>query len=410
MKPALRRRLFVASILAVLALLTWLRPGVAHSPWTMIRLFHPDVRVENFQYFEHVFPARAVPASTQPHVFASRAQPLPAQYNFAGDTRNVADFIARSQTTGLLVLHNGVMVHEEYHQGATATSRHTSWSLAKSFVAALVGIALQDGKIHSLDDHVVDYVPDYAGTAWADVTIRDLLRMASGIAFDERYDAHFSDIQRVFHRTFLFGMRIDDAVRDYPRAAPPGTRFDYVSINTQVLANVLRHATGKPLDAYAAEKLWQPLGMQDEALWSVDIDNDSGTEIAYCCLNTTLRDYAKLGQLYLRQGRWNGVQILPPGWVAESTRRTEPWLAPGSTFPGRGYGYHWWVPAEADGEYFANGIWGQAIWVDERRNVVIVKTSVDPDFEANIGEMIAFMRGIAANLGTSSAIPLPGRP
>jgi len=405
LSPPVRRRLFAASVLAVLALLLYLRPGLDHSPWAMLRLFHADVRAENFRHMERVFPAREFSASNAPHVFPVRAATLPATYTFNGDMHHVGDFLTRTQTTGLLVLQDGALVHEEYRLGADPDSRFTSWSLAKSFVATLVGIALKEGSIRSLDDKVADYVPEYAGSAWAGVSIRDLLRMASGIEFDERYHAQFSDIQRVFHKTFVLGMGIDEAVRDYPAAAaeqPAGSHFHYISINTQVLANVLRHATGKTLVDYAREKLWQPLGMQDSALWNVD---NAGTEIAYCCLNTTLRDYAKLGQLYLQDGTWNGVQLLPADWVVESTRRREPWLAPGVAAAERGYGYHWWVPPLADGEFFANGIWGQVIWVDTRRHVVIVKTSVDPDFQENMAETIALLRGIAR--GLTAAQPAP---
>lgn len=396
--PRTRRRLFVASVLALAALLVFLRPGVERSPWAMFRLFHADVRAENFRHMERVFPSRALHASSTPHVFAQREATLPATYSFAGSERHIGDFLTRTHTTGLLVLHDGALVHEEYRLGADATSRFTSWSVAKSVVATLVGIALKEGKVRSLDDTVAAYVPDYAGTAWANVTVRDLLRMASGIDFNEVYDAQFSDIQRVFHKTYLLGQPIDVAVRDYPAAAseqPPGSRFHYISIDTQVLANVLRHATGEALVDYAQTRLWQPLGMQDHAIWNVD---GEGTAMAFCCLNTTLRDYAKFGQLYLQNGQWNGASLLPGDWVRESTQRPEPWLAAGTATAARGYGYHWWIPPGSDGEFFANGIWGQVIWVDSRRGVVIVRTAADPEFESNIAETIAAMRGIAGGL------------
>lgn len=396
LSPRIRRRIFAIVLLIVAAVIAWLRPGTEHSPWTMLRLFHADVRAENFRYMERIFPARELPASTTPFIFPQRATALPATYHFNGSTLAVADFLARSQTTGLFILRNGVVIHEQYRLGATPDSRFTGWSIAKSVVATLIGIALKDGAIHSLDDTVSDYVPEYAGSAWAQVTIRDLLRMASGIDFDERYDTQFSDIQRIFQRAFLLNIPLDESVRAYPAnpdEQPPGSRFHYISINTQVLANVLRHATGKRLVDYAQEKLWQPLGMQDGALWN--LDGDDGTEISYCCLNTTLRDYARLGQLYLQQGQWHGVQLLPADWVRESTRRSEAWLQAGVAAPERGYGYHWWVPPAADGEYFANGIWGQTIWVDEPRQVVIVKTSIDPDFQAHTAETIALMRGLS---------------
>lgn len=396
MKPALRRRLFAVSVLLLAVFLAWLRPGMERSPWAQLRLFHADVRAENFRHMERVFPARELAPSSHPYAFPRAERPLPAHYTFEGQTHVVGDFLARSQTTGLLVLKDGAVAHEEYRLGATPDSRFTSWSVAKSFVATLVGIALKDGAIRSLDDKVTVYVPEYAGTAWEKASVRDLLRMASGVAFDERYDTQFSDIQRLMQAAFVLGRPIDESVRRIGLRPPenaPGTKMHYISINTQVLANVLRHATGRPLVEYAHEKLWEPLGMQDLALWNMD--GDHGTEIAYCCLNTTLRDYAKLGQLYLQQGTWNGVQVLPADWVRESTRRAEPWLQAGTATKERGYGYQWWVPPQADGEYFANGIWGQVIWVDEKRKVVIVKTSADPDFQAHIPELIAALRGIA---------------
>lgn len=410
--PHVRRRLFIAGVLGMTALLLFLRPGMERSPWAMLRLFHTDVREENFRHMERIFPARELPASSTPFVFPVNKGTLPATYEFNGEQRHIGDYLTRTHSTGLLVLRDGVITHEEYRLGADAQSRFTSWSVAKSVVATLVGIAVQEGSIRSLDDKVPAYVPEYAGTAWADVRVRDLLRMASGIAFEERYDAHFSDIQRVFHKVYLLGQPIDAAVRDYPAAAdeqPPGSRFHYISIDTQVLANVLRHATGKSLIDYAGEKLWQPLGMQDSALWNVD---GEGTELAYCCLNTTLRDYAKLGQLYLQGGQWNGRPLLSPDWIRESTQRSEPWLAAGVATPERGYGYQWWVPPAAEGEFFANGIWGQVVWVDTRRGVVIVRTAADPDFQDNMAETIAALRGIARGLPApaTTAPPAPATP
>ncbi len=401
MNPARQWRWLAGAALVLAVLLAVLRPGMERSPWAMLRLFHADVRVENFRHLERVFPAVPLAASSQPRPFAQAPAAISTQYVFAGQQRAVDDFLARTYTTGLLVVRDGVVIHEQYRLGADADSRFTSFSVAKSVVAALVGIALKDGAIRSLDDTVETYVPDYARSAWAKVTVRDLLRMASGIAFDERYDAQFSDIQKVFQRAYLLGIPLDETVRGYPAAGgeqPPGTRFHYISVNTQVLANVLRHATGQRLVDYAHDKLWEPLGMEDDALWAVD--GEDGTEVAYCCLNTTLRDYAKLGQLYLQQGRAGDRQLLPADWVHESTRRAESWLAAGVAQPERGYGYHWWVPPAADGEYFANGIWGQSVWVDERTRTVIVKTSADPAFEANMGELIAVMRAIARPGGT----------
>lgn len=405
-RARLRRRIFyaVALVLAT-ALLLLVKPWAPpHSPMKQLLLFSPEHRVENFRRMEDVFPARRIPASTMPQPWPQGAPAdLPATFAHAGRTVDSREFLARSVTTGLLVLRDGAIAHESYALGATETSRLTSFSVAKSVVATLVAIALKEGHIRSLDDKAAAYAPELAGAAYGEATLLDLLRMSSGVRFDERYDARFSDIQRVFHRMFLLGQRIDAITPRYAADVAPGTRFHYVSIDTQVLSQVLRAATGRSVSDYAREKLFDPLGMEQDALWNLDaVDGD---ELAFCCLNMTLRDYARLGQLYLQQGIWNGTPLLPDGWVRNATRRDEPWLAPGNGFAERGYALHWWVPVDADNEYFANGIWGQTVWVDEKRGVVIVKTSADPAFRANMAETIAFLRAVSATVA-----PLPSAP
>lgn len=385
----------LALLLAVLAAFVF-RPWSPWSPWKMNQLFWPSMRVDNFQHMDRIFPARPLPASTQPFVFPKQEQPLPDRYVFNGETRQRMAFLEKTHATGLMVLKDGVILHEEYRLGASPTSTLTSWSMAKSVVATLVGIALKEGRIASLDDKASKYIPELQGKAYGETTVKDLLRMASGVKFDENYASKTSDINKLFYKVFIFGTPIDDAVKDLPAEETPGTKFHYKSVDSQVLAWVLRRATGKSVVAYAREKLWQPLGMQDNAFWN--LDRPDGNELAYCCLNTTLRDYAKLGQLYLQQGKWQGRQILPEDWVKETTQRPEPWLAAGNGYEERGYGYHWWLPKNPDHEFFANGVWGQTIFVNQNAGIVIVKTSVDPDFKTNTAEMIAFMRGMVAGI------------
>ncbi len=385
-------------LLAALALLPILlatfvfRPWSPWSPWKMLKLFSPEVREQNFQHMDRIFPARPLHRSSQPFGFASSPLPLPRRYEFNGQYHAIEDFMAKTHTSGLMVLRDGVILHEEYRLGAGPTSTLTSWSMAKSVVATLVGIAHKEGKIPSLDDKASKYIPELQGRAYGEATVKDILRMSSGVKFDENYASLTSDIRRLFYKVFLLDLSIDDAVKNLPAEYAPGTKFHYKSVDSQVLAWILRRATGQSVTQYAQEKLWQPLGMQDEAFWN--LDHPDGNELAYCCLNTSLRDYAKLGQLYLQKGVWNGEQLLPADWVQESTKRPEPWLAAGNGYPERGYGYHWWVPKNPDQEFFANGIWGQHIFVDEKSRMVIVKTSVDPDFQQNTAEMIAFMRGL----------------
>lgn len=401
----LRRSLSVVGIALLVGLILFVtRPWSPWSPWAMNQLFWKDQRIGNFQHLDRIFPARALAASTTPFVFPRASQPavLPATYVFNGNHRLSEAFLDKTTTTGLLILRDGVVVHEQYRQGATATSTLTSWSMAKSVVATLVAIALKEGHITSLDDKAEQYIPELQGKAYGQARIRDLLRMASGVKFDETYNDRLSDIQKIFYKTFIFGQSIDAAAADYPAEDPPGTRFHYKSMDTQILSWVLRRATGQSLTAYAQTKLWQPLGMQDTGFWNTDFH---GNELGYCCLNISLRDYAKLGQLYLQQGQWQGQQLLPADWVREATKRPEPWLTAGHGYPERGYGYHWWVPKDPDQEFFANGVWGQTIFVDEKTRTVIVKTSVDPEFKANTAEMITFMRGVVKGLATAPTAP-----
>lgn len=401
----LRTALIVPGLLLLAAAILFLtRPWSSWSPWQMNQLFWKSQRVQNFQHMDRLFPSHPLQASTAPFVFPRAEKPflLPATYVFEGNHRLTEAFLDKTTTTGLLILRDGQVVHEQYRHGATRTSTLTSWSMAKSVVATLVAIALKEGSIRSLDDKAETYVPELRGKAYGQARIRDLLRMASGVKFDETYDNRLSDIQKVFYKTFIFNQPIDDAAANYPAEDPPGTRFHYKSMDTQILSWVLRRATGSPITAYAQKKLWQPLGMQDKGFWNTDFH---GNELGYCCLNISLRDYAKLGQLYLQQGQWNGQQLLPADWVRESTKRPEPWLTAGHGYPERGYGYHWWVPKNPDQEFFANGVWGQTIFVDEKTRTVIVKTSVDPDFKANTAEMIAFMRGMVKGLAPGPARP-----
>src|SRR5690606_23674038 len=352
-------------------LLWWFRPWTSFSPHNLNNLMHPDTRVENFRHMDRIFPSVPMPASDHPVSFPRAPGQLPATFEHDGRTVSVQEFLQRSDTTGLMVLKDGVIRVEDYFQGASETSRFTSWSIAKTVVATLVAIAHGEGHIRSLDDPAKTYVPALDGQPWGDVTVRNLLRMATGIRFEELYDKPFSDIKLLFYRVFLIGTPVHDVISGLPAEGPQGERFHYISPTTQILAWVLAGAVGEPVSQYARHALWQPLGMQDDGFWNLD---NGGTELALCCLNISVRDYAKLGQLYLQQGIWQGRQLLPAGWVHEATRRPEPWLAAGNGYPERGYGYHIWVPKDPDQEYFANGVWGQHVWISEKHNVVIVKT------------------------------------
>ncbi|MCC5969005.1 MAG: serine hydrolase [Pararhodobacter sp.] len=398
-KRILRIAGWSVGILALLALagFLWLR----QSPyWAGITLFAESQRVENFRAMDRVFPFRVVPRSGPVWAFDHDLRALPASYAFNGTDHDLADFLDRSVTTGLLVVHRGTIVHEAYHLGADEASPFTSWSMAKSVLSALIGIALDEGHIDSLRDPIGMYVPALAGSGYGEVPIEDALTMSSGVAFDEDYANQFSDINMLFIRAMAMGTPIEDILAGLQSARAPGAFNDYVSSDSMALGLVLEAATGMPVSDYLASRLWGPMGAEADAYWSTD---RTGREFALCCLNATLRDYARFGRLYLEGGARDGRQIIPADWVTASVNPTAPHLQPGEnpasswTF---GYGYQWWIPEDPQGDFTAIGVWGQYIYIDTVREVIIVKTSADPDFDDNDHETIAAFRAIAAAVAT----------
>ena len=362
------------------------------SPFT---LFSESHRVETFRDMGRVFPSRVVARGESVWAFEQARHPLPETYAFDGQSRDLTAFLPRTQTTGLLVVHRGAVTHEEYRLGADETSPFTSWSAAKSVLSALIGIAVEEGLIASIRDPIGQYVPSLAGSGYADVPIEDALTMSSGVDFDEDYDNPRSDINMLFFRSMALGTPIEDSIAELHSIRAPEQFNEYISTDTMALGLVLEAATGMPVAEYLSSRLWGPMGAEADASWSTD---RTGREIVLCCLNATLRDFARFGRLYLEAGARDGLQIVPAGWVHASVNPTAPHLQPGDnplsdwTF---GYGYKWWIPEDPQGDFVAIGIWGQYIYVDPSREVVIVKTSADPDFDDNCHESIAAFRAIA---------------
>jgi CubicO group peptidase (beta-lactamase class C family) len=393
----------LVAVVAVLALLVaggylfLARPWSEYSLLEMNSLFDADERVENFRHMDEIFPAEPIDAAPARFELPRDIRPLRVTYWFGGEQRTLDDFLVRVSATGLLVIKDGTIVDERYLQGADAASRFTSWSMAKSFVSTLVGLALAEGRIESLDDPISDYVPELADSAYDGVPIRHVLQMSSGVDFDETYDSRFSDINLFFIKLFLLGKSADDTIDDYDSAEPSGRRFHYASIDTQALGMLVRAVYRRPLVEVLEERLWHPLGAA-AASWNIDDTDGSGTAIAFCCLNARLRDFARLGQLYLQGGRWRGQRLLPEEWVRQATTPGAPFLEPGAIpdrYGRRGYQYQWWVPPGYHREYYAGGIWGQYVYVSEPDRLVIARTSVDPDYRQHGEESMAVFRAIA---------------
>jgi CubicO group peptidase (beta-lactamase class C family) len=275
--------------------------------------------------------------------------------------------LAKQRIAGLVILQDGKVRLERYGLGFDANGRWTSFSVAKSFTSTLVGAALQDGAIKSLDDKVSAYIPDLRGSAYDDVSVRQLLMMSSGVRWNEDYEDPAADVAQ-FNKVKP-DPGVDATVsylRKLPRAHPPGAVWHYNTGETNLIGVLVSSATGKPLSAYLQEKIWQPAGMAAEASWLLGA---TGHEIAGCCLQAATRDFARFGQFVLADGvTRDGRRIVPAGWFAAATTKQKDIGA-----PGHGYGYQWWT--YDDGAVAAQGIFGQGIFIDAKRKLVIASNA-----------------------------------
>lgn len=339
-------------------------------------LFSGANQVEHFRSMASIFPVHVVHKSTASFQFATGAPlNLPLTFSHAGNSENTAAFLTGTDTTGLLILHDDKLVYEHYWLGNNAATQWIAWSVSKSFTSALFGIAVHSGAIASIEDLVTRYVPELKGSAYDGTRIKDVLQMSSGASWNEDYSNPDSDINR-FGRTFALGGSLDAFAATLTRQFPPGTFNRYNTMDSQVLGMILRRATGKAETEYLQEQIWSPLGMESDAYWITD---DKGMEFAGGGLNATLRDFAKLGQLYLHDGNWNGTQIIPAEWVHASVTPDAPHLMPGkraSSDSAWGYGYQWWVP-DNSGAFSAVGVFNQFVYVNPALHLVIAKTSAN---------------------------------
>lgn len=275
-------------------------------------------------------------------------------------------YMADQRTAGLVILQDGKVRVERYGLDFDAAGRWTSFSVAKSFTSTLVGAAIQDGHIRSLDDTVSRYIPDLRGSVYDGVTIRQLLTMSSGARWNEDYEDPNADVAQFNNAKPTEGMDATVSyMRTLERAHPAGTVWHYNTGETNLIGVLVSSATGKPLAQYLQEKIWHPVGMEAEATWLL---GKTGHEIAGCCLQAATRDFARFGLFVLANGNVGGTQVVPDGWFAEATRKQ---MDIGQ--PGRGYGFQWWT--YDDGAVSAQGIFGQGIYIDPARKLVIASHS-----------------------------------
>lgn len=383
--PRLLRRLFqglavLAVILAAAAL--WKRDEITRL-LAVNSLFDAENIVQNFSHMDQLFFYRQLSRGEGP-VSALPAGPQAAL------SPEAEQWIKDRAVTGLVVLKTGKLVHESYYLGTAAEDLRISWSVAKSFLAALFGVIEAEGAIGSLDDQVVKYAPSLKGSAYDGATIRDVLTMSSGVAFNEDYLDFNSDINKMGRVLALGGSMDGFAAGLSTREAEPGARWHYVSIDTHVIGMVIRGATGKDIPELLESRILNPLGLEAAPYYLTDGD---GVAFVLGGLNLRTRDYARFGQMILQGGKWQGIQVVPEPWVVAMT---SPQARDGSA-----YGFQWWIPPDASpGEVLAQGIYGQYIYINPSLGVVIAVNSADRGFEEPGVEAgnIAMLRAIAAGI------------
>lgn len=323
----------------------------------------PEQKVSGFRHAHQLYPARRIARGLT-------VQPLPMQLQdfshvtigSGNDTVSLEDYIENRDVAGLLVIKEGKVLYERYALGNNENTLWLSWSVAKSLTSLLVGAAIRDGYIASVDEKVTDYLPRLKGTAYEHVSLRNLLQMSSGVSWNEDYADPDSDINRISWPT----LRAFDYLGRLPVDAPPGGRFNYNTAETNLVGDLLRSAIGNNLATYASEKIWKPFGMSHDAYW--ELTEPGGAEYGGSSLSATLRDYGRIGLFVLARGRVaSGSRVLPESWVTESTRPADAYS---------GYGYLWWLKGE--GRFQAVGVFGQAIHINPQENLVIAMHSAWP--------------------------------
>ncbi len=360
-------------------------PDNLGSPYEIL-FWTPEQQVSGYRNINRIFPTRTIKAGGTvlelPEAPADLGQ---VQIQTENSSMTLDEYFVQQNVAGLLVLKDGKIAFERYGLGNTRDSRWISFSVTKSVVSMLVGAAIKDGYIESVDEKVSDYLPRLKGSPYDDSTLRNILQMASGVAWNEDYADPASDINKASWQT----VALYDYLAQKPRDSAPGEIFNYNTAETNLVGTLLRSAIGNNLSTYLEYKIWQPFGMEADAWWT--LTEPGGGEFGGCCINATLRDYGRLGLFALNEGHLaDGTAVLPDGWMAQST-------TPSAAYPG--YGYLWWLGT--GGAYRAIGIFGQGICVHPEQNVVVAIHSAraTADKDEDWALQAAMCNAVAETLG-----------
>lgn len=353
--------------LVVLVMSSWM---IVAGPTTVLRVLrHGDTDILDFSHY----PGRELVPGEKPYRFpvAGASLQVPGvvleKFQAGSDLESIA---AANNTIALLIIHNDAIVFERYFQDHDSSSLSQGFSVTKSLFSILVGMAIDDGVLRGVDQPITDFVPELAGRGFADVTLHHLLTMQSGASYVEN-DNPFGE-----HVIMNYTPDLESEILEFEIEDRPGLAFRYKSGDNALLALALDRALGEEtITAYMQRRIWKPLGMQHKGIWTTD--RDGGLEKTWCCLAASAADFAKFGRLLLNNGVWNGDQIVSAEWVSSSTKINQ---VPASAWPARyraagwrGYAYQWWLASESDGDYFAMGKDGQYLYINPRRNTIIVR-------------------------------------
>lgn len=373
-----------------------LTPAVISMRW---QLLNPEVNSFTLRDTNRYMEYRVVPHSGPVWDLPTASGFTMPQVTFDGATRDYETFAEDTFTNAMLVLKDGQIVFENYRNRMLPENRHAAFSMSKTITAMLVGLALDKGEIASLDDPAEKYVPQLAGTGYEGVSIRQILQMRSGVDYEERYDfgQNPSMAARLHEQAIILNqMRFADGALETKNAVPPGSKFNYSTLDTMVLGWLLEQATGMTIEQQTRDRIWGPLGAQSDGFWMADGPVGEGRALNGMGFNATLRDYARLGLLMASDGMRGDTRILPEGWVAQMTEMTP--IPPEDNARRReGYGFQTWQIDDEPGAYSFVGLAGQYIYVHPQSGTVIVKLSYYPPVEPEhvTPETVAMFKAIA---------------
>jgi CubicO group peptidase (beta-lactamase class C family) len=354
--------------------------GAAILSWT------PEQQAFGYKNMEKIAPVRVIKRGTTVHPLPLASEQIDPTFTAGDKSYNTESYMREFRASGVLVIKNGKIVLERYGLGRGPKERWTSFSVAKSVTSTLIGAAVKDGKIKSLDDRVTLYIPELKGSAYDDVTVRHLITMTSGVKWNESYTDPNSDVAKVGLSILEPGVNpVVSYMRRLPREAAPGSKFVYKTGETDLAGILLSNAVGEPLAKYLSDKVWRPYGMEQDGIWVEDV---AGHERGGCCISMTLRDYGRVGQFMLDHGVAAGREVVPAGWTEDATARhvADP-----------PYGYFWWI---VQGGYEAEGIFGQTLSVFPEDHLVVVINSAwpaawSPEIDAVRMKYVAALRAAA---------------